>query len=95
MRHPAQIYETLTAIVLLAAFWPARQRYSTWKAGMYFLTFTASSAAVRIFLEAFRGDSILTDYGLRVAQLFAWAILAISLLAIHRIQRAPAPANEY
>lgn len=90
VRHPAQIYETLAAIALLVIFWPARQRYSTWKAGMYFLTFTASSAAVRIFLESFRGDSALTDYGLRVAQLFAWAILAISLFAVHKIQQAPA-----
>ena len=94
MRHPAQIYETLAAIALLAVLWPARQLFLTWKAGVYFLAFTASSAAVRLFLEAFRGDSLLTDNGLRVAQLFAWAVLAISLLAVHRIQRAPAPAKQ-
>jgi prolipoprotein diacylglyceryltransferase len=61
---------------------------------VYFLAFTASSAAVRLFLEAFRGDSLLTDNGLRVAQLLAWAVLAISLVAVHRIQRAPAPAKQ-
>jgi phosphatidylglycerol:prolipoprotein diacylglycerol transferase len=94
MRHPAQIYETLAAVALLVLFWPARQYFLTWKAGVYFLTFTASSAAVRLFLEAFRGDSFLTDNGFRVAQLLAWAILAISLLAIHRIQQALAPADQ-
>ncbi len=94
MRHPAQIYETLAAIALLVLFWPARQLFSTWRAGVYFLTFTASSAAVRLFLEAFRGDSLLIDNGLRVAQMLAWAVLAISLLAIHRIQQAPAPAEQ-
>jgi prolipoprotein diacylglyceryltransferase len=93
VRHPAQVYQTLAAVALLVIFWPARQRFMVWKPGVYFLAFLASSAAVRLFLETFRGDSTLTAYGLRTAQLFAWVILAISLFALYRIHRTQTPAN--
>lgn len=94
VRHPAQVYETLAAIALLVFFWPSRQQFSTWKAGVYFLAFIAASAAFRLFLEAFRGDSVVMDNGLRVAQLAAWMVLAIALFALHRIQQTPATGNQ-
>jgi phosphatidylglycerol:prolipoprotein diacylglycerol transferase len=86
-RHPTQIYETLAAIAILWTYWPGHRRFLTWKPGSYFFAFTASSASVRLFLEAFRADSMLTQTGLRSAQLVAWAILSVSLLALSWISR--------
>ncbi len=79
-RHPTQIYEIILATIILAilqAFW---RRESA--PGIFFLSFIAMSAASRLFLEAFRGDSVLVLNGLRQAQIIAWIILALSLWGI-------------
>jgi prolipoprotein diacylglyceryltransferase len=54
---------------------------------LYFLSFVASSALARLFLEAFRGDSLLLAGGLRAAQVEAWIILAASLYGLYRLQK--------
>jgi len=41
--------------------------------------FLGLSAAARIFLEAFRGDSLFMLGGLRQAQIIAWLVLALCL----------------
>jgi len=46
--------------------------------GQRFLTFLTLSAGARLFLEAYRGDSVLWG-GFRSAQVIAWLILAICL----------------
>jgi phosphatidylglycerol:prolipoprotein diacylglycerol transferase len=56
-RHPVQIYETLAAILILWLVWPRLGWYEI--AGQRFLAFIAMSAGARVFLEAFRGDSVL------------------------------------
>jgi phosphatidylglycerol---prolipoprotein diacylglyceryl transferase len=78
-RHPTQIYETLMAGIILAAIWPKGKTSQEYIPGRSFLIFIALSAAARLFLESFRGDSILLAYGLRSAQLAAWIVLATSL----------------
>jgi prolipoprotein diacylglyceryltransferase len=55
--------------------------------GITFLTFAALTAASRLFLEAFRGDSTLIFGGLRVAQVVAWIVLALALFASESIRR--------
>jgi prolipoprotein diacylglyceryltransferase len=55
--------------------------------GADFLLFTALTAASRLFLEAFRGDSTLMFGGLRAGQIIAWIMLAIALFASESIRR--------
>jgi len=81
-RHPAQIYEIVGAALVLLAIWPGRGILLSDQPGTTFLTFLALTAALRIFLEAFRGDSTLLLNGLRSAQIAAWLVLAISLWAL-------------
>ncbi len=77
-RHPAQIYEILAAGAILLAVW--RVRASAPFAGFLFLLWVALSAAARLFLEAFRGDSILILGGLRAAQVASLGVLLLGLI---------------
>lgn len=90
-RHPTQVYETLLAALVLAAVMFLQSRASMRAPGSLFLVFVALSAAGRIFLEGFRGDSSLISGGLRSAQLVAWAVLAGSLWALGRKLYRPPP----
>lgn len=76
-RHPTQFYETLIALTI---FTVAYGRFPKPEgAGLNFLLVIVLSAASRIFLEAFRGDSVFLPGGFREAQVAALIILAISL----------------
>ena len=75
-RHPTQIYESIAALFIFGIIW---SRKSSSLPGSDFLLFTASTAGARLFLEAFRGDSTLILGGWRLAQVFAWVVLAIAL----------------
>jgi phosphatidylglycerol:prolipoprotein diacylglycerol transferase len=85
-RHPAQVYETLAALLIAAAVWPGGRiaRHTSARPGFRFWTFLAFSAAARLILETFRGDSSLVWNAFRQAQLIAWLVLAISLWQIGR-----------
>ena len=83
-RHPTQIYETLGAGLILWCLWPGRLK-SNLKPGIIFMQFVALSAISRLFFEAFRGDSLVTANNLRVAQIIAWMVLALSLWGIFRL----------
>jgi phosphatidylglycerol:prolipoprotein diacylglycerol transferase len=80
-RHPSQIYEILASLLILGLL--GFQRAGT-RPGLHFLTFAALTSAVRLFLEAFRGDSTLILGGFRTAQLLAWVVLALSLFFLER-----------
>jgi phosphatidylglycerol---prolipoprotein diacylglyceryl transferase len=82
VRHPTQIYAILAAIAIAALIWPRKmpeERPGFCQAGVTFLTFVMLSAAARILIETFRGDSELLFGSLRAAQVAAWLILAGSL----------------
>lgn len=80
-RHPSQVYEILAAgLILLIVLRLQQQR---WVAGVHVLMFVSLSATVRLFLEAFRGDSVLLFSGIRQAQLVSLAILLTALTVIH------------
>ena len=76
-RHPSQIYETLTALVVFAVAWkrPLGQPGD----GVNFLLVVALSAATRVLLEAFRGDSVIWSGGFRGAQVVGVVVLAAAL----------------
>ncbi len=97
-RHPSQVYEALAALVIAAAVWPGSRivRYTLARPGFRFWVFLALSAAARLILETFRGDSTLVWNAFRLAQLIAWPVLALSLWQIgRRLQgESPAPQNQ-
>jgi phosphatidylglycerol:prolipoprotein diacylglycerol transferase len=81
-RHPTQIYEIIlsTFTLVLVIIWS--RKLLTKIDGILFLGFMALTASTHLFIEAFRGDSNLTIFGIRTAQIVTWLILAISLWAI-------------
>lgn len=81
-RHPVQIYASLGALIILIAVLLDPGFLKRSPSGTTFLTFLALTAGLRLFLEAFRGNSQLLPGGLRSAQVIAWLVLAISLLAL-------------
>lgn len=76
-RHPTQIYETVLAAILFLAIWFGRKANPF--AGFLFLSWVGLTAVSRLFLEAFRGDSILVAGDIRQAQLAALVILLLTL----------------
>jgi phosphatidylglycerol---prolipoprotein diacylglyceryl transferase len=79
-RHPSQIYETIAAVGIL--FLVLRKPLNNPEAGLNFWFFTGISAVAYIFLEAFRGDSLIWGQGFRAAQLIGLAVLATSVFFI-------------
>ena len=83
-RHPSQIYELIAALLIFGLVW---FRKAVTPPGISFLTFAALTAAARLFLEAFRGDSTLIPGRLRLAQIIAWIVLAVALFASESLGR--------
>lgn len=89
-RHPAQIYEILAGVLILGLVWPRRAGESVSPsrlAGETWWRFLALSAGARLLIEGFRADSLALPNGLRIVQLVAWVILAISLWGLGRAAR--------
>lgn len=84
-RHPVQLYQSAAAAMILWLVWPTRHKAGG-QAGLNFLRFLAYSAAARLFLEAFRGDSMVVLNGIRVVQVAAWLVLAAALVGISRLR---------
>jgi phosphatidylglycerol---prolipoprotein diacylglyceryl transferase len=89
-RHPSQIYDALAALVIFIVIIHPRTAGWLQRPGVRFLSFAALSAAARLFLEAFRGDSVLVSNGIRSAQLAAWLVLAVAIWALYRQMAEPA-----
>jgi phosphatidylglycerol:prolipoprotein diacylglycerol transferase len=75
-RHPTQIYELIASLFIFGWLWLQKKDSPP---GLSFLAFAALTAASRLFLEAFRGDSTLIFAEYRLAQIAAWIILAAAL----------------
>ena len=81
-RHPTQIYEIMAAaLIWMAVLLLPTRSY----AGRTFLTWLTLSAAARLLIEAWRGDSPLIA-GLRLPQLVALVILLLSLWKMGRLR---------
>ncbi len=87
-RHPSQAYEIFASILVLGLLWFQKANL---RPGVHFLTFAALTSGARLFLEAFRGDSVLVFGGLRLAQILAWVVLALSLFILERKSKEPFP----
>ncbi|RME86995.1 MAG: hypothetical protein D6770_10510 [Anaerolineae bacterium] len=84
-RHPSQVYEAVAALGILGYVWWWGRGVAP--SGVLFLRFVALTAGARLFLEAFRGDSILLAGGLRLAQVLAWLVLAIALAGLEYLHQ--------
>jgi phosphatidylglycerol:prolipoprotein diacylglycerol transferase len=83
-RHPTQVYEIISAILVLIIVMYVDSKDVGQKSGILFLSFLFLSATSRLIIEAFRGDSLLIGNGLRIAQIVSWVILACCLVLIGR-----------
>jgi len=83
VRHPSQVYEIAATLIILFL---VGLRSPLNPAGRQFLSFVALSAGASLFLEAFRGDSILLFGGIRLGQVLAWIVLAVALLGLERLR---------
>jgi phosphatidylglycerol---prolipoprotein diacylglyceryl transferase len=85
-RHPTQFYELIAATLILVVLgvWSKAPEPQV---GKIFLAFAALTAGSRLFLEAFRGDSVVIFGGLRSAQLVAWLVLAAALAGLDMMKQ--------
>ncbi len=84
-RHPSQLYELLASLLTLGLLlFPKADS----RPGRLFLTFAALSSGWTLFLQAFRGDSILLPGGLRLTQVLAWIALAAALYLLDKMSPA-------
>jgi phosphatidylglycerol---prolipoprotein diacylglyceryl transferase len=94
-RHPAQLYEILLAMGILLVV--RKRSLGEPGNGRNFWMVVALSAAARVFLEAFRGDSLIWSGGFRVAQVLGLILLAVSLWFLwawgHQTQELPPSAR--
>lgn len=81
-RHPSQIYEIIAALIIFIVIW--KRPLGQPGAGLNFLLMVALAALAQIFLEAFRGDSVVWAGGLRAAQVIGLVGLAVALRWIRR-----------
>ena len=81
VRHPAQVYQILAGSIILGIIWPRTGSSNTVQriSGKTIIGFVVLSAGAWLFSEAFRGDSVVLLNGIRVTQIYAWVILAISM----------------
>lgn len=85
MRHPSQVYELLIGGLIFVVIWRLRDRRLA--PGILFNSWVSLFAASRLFLEAFRGDSVIILGTLRVAQVISLAILLGAMLGLHILTR--------
>jgi prolipoprotein diacylglyceryl transferase len=93
IRHPTQVYEFLAAVTIALAIWPGSRLMRGKPAGTIFLSFLASSAGARLFLEAYRGDSQMLANTIRTPQIIAWLVLAVALWYLRKVSRAAGNTN--
>ncbi len=81
-RHPVQLYEIIVALIALLVWWRSIDRRAF--TGQLFLSSIAVYSAGRLFVDAFREESLSTTGGYHVVQIFC---LTIVLLFIYLIMR--------
>ena len=91
-RHPSQVYEILAALGIF--FVTYRRPFNQPSRGVNFLLVVALSSAARIFLEAFRGDSLIWLGGLRAAQVIGLLMLTFALYTMGQWGRSSKSETE-
>ncbi len=91
IRHPSQVYETAVAVFILGLVGLQKPIVP---AGRQLLQFVAFTAGAALFLEAFRGDSILLAGGIRLGQVVAWIVLTLALIGLEKLRVTKTDAVE-
>jgi len=81
-RHPSQIYEIISAVVILVIIYVSNKYLSTISPGTCVIAFVCLSAISRLFLESFRAESHVIFFGIRTVQIISWVIMSLSALWI-------------
>jgi prolipoprotein diacylglyceryltransferase len=81
-RHPSQFYETFTALIIFLVILKRFPKPDG--AGLNFGLTIALTAAPRVFLETFRGDSVSWPAGFRAAQVIALVLMAVGFYWMRR-----------
>lgn len=81
-RHPSQFYETFTALIIFLVILKRFPKPDG--AGLNFGLTIALTAASRVFLETFRGDSVSWPAGFRAAQVIALVLMAVGFYWMRR-----------
>lgn len=76
-RHPSQIYEIISALIILAV--ALKRPLHELGTGLNFILVITLHAGARLFLEAFRGDSLIWFNGLRAAQVVSLLLLLFAI----------------
>jgi phosphatidylglycerol---prolipoprotein diacylglyceryl transferase len=84
-RHPSQLYEMLAGLLILLIIHRLSRTMPSRPTGSLFYTFLALSSLSRLFLEAFRGDSVLLGDTIRLVQVAAWLALGMALYGLYRL----------
>jgi prolipoprotein diacylglyceryltransferase len=85
-RHPVQVYEILLTTLIYILILPEGfllKNTSSGQPGTRFWVFLALSAGAQLFLEAFRGDSLLIINSIRLIQVISWLVLAAGLWQVY------------
>lgn len=88
-RHPTQVYEAIAGVLILGLLWFREDP----RPGRTFLPWSALTAASRLLIEGFRGDSTIIFGGIRLAQIMAWLVLAAALVGWELLPRAEVAAG--
>lgn len=95
-RHPVQAYEGLTALAILALLWPWKPSpLFNWlqaRPGARFWAFLAATAFAHLLFEYFHAESQLIAGQVRLVQIVAWLILALSMWNLNRLFPSGQPA---
>ena len=81
-RHPSQFYETFTALIIFLVILKRFPKPDG--AGLNFGLTIALTAASRVLLETFRGDSVFWPAGFRAAQVIALVLMAVGFYSMRR-----------
>jgi prolipoprotein diacylglyceryl transferase len=91
-RHPTQVYEILIGFLIFLAIWRLRMRSPF--PGFLFLSWISLAAASRLFIEAYRGDSVVILNSLRSAQVVSLVIIIAALSGLHILARRRASPGQ-
>lgn len=84
-RHPTQVYEILSATIILLIILQSKLLIKSDIPGTVFLLFVALTALAHIMITTFRADGALTVGGIHIDQLYSWLFLAFALWGIGKI----------
>jgi prolipoprotein diacylglyceryl transferase len=84
-RHPSQLYEIFFALVIFTVVLPKMIPANA--PGVRFMQFVSLTAVARVFIEAFRGDSILWLDGYRSVQVMGLVVLIGCMVLLRQWER--------